>query len=474
MGKVLLVDDDPAVLRLVSRELEKAGIQSVCAADGAAALRAIAEEVPVAIVLDLLLPDTSGKDLLVTFRRTHPGVPVVMLTVQDAVDDVVECMRLGAVDFIHKPFEQARLVASVRNAATQGSLRRRVETLADELRGKDGFDAFLGRSGPMLRVRELLQRAAGSDVTVLLTGESGTGKEVAARAIHAEGPRRTGPFVALNCGAIPEGLLESELFGHEKGAFTGAVAMRRGCFEVAEGGTLLLDEVGELRTDLQVRLLRVLQERCVRRVGASADRPIDVRVIAATNRDLGEAVREGRFREDLFYRVAVFPIPLPPLRAREGDVDLLAATFLARFAARHRRPAREFSSAAGDALRRWTWPGNVRELENAVERAVILEDGPSIGIESLPDVVSGLHPASTTTTPGFRDLSASAAAPARPEDIVPIAEIERRAILAALEATGWNILEAAGRLGIGRATIYRRLESYGLRQRLAAVPEEDR
>jgi DNA-binding NtrC family response regulator len=452
------VDDDPAILKVVAFELRKEGIETVAASTGAEAIRAAEADPPAAVVLDLQLPDAAGKDLLARFRREHPGAPVVMLTATDAVQDVVECMRLGASDYVAKPFERTRLLASVRNALEKSVLRGRLESLARELRRGEGFDAILGTAAATRKAVDLLRRAASSEVTVLLEGESGTGKEVAARAVHAEGDRRLGPFVAVNCGAIPEGLVESELFGHEKGAFTGAVAARRGRFEEADGGTLFLDEVGEVRPDLQVKLLRVLQERAVQRVGGTGTRPVDVRVIAATNRDLRAAIAAGGFREDLYYRLAVFPVRLPPLRDRDGDADLLADAFLARFAARHRRPARCFSPEARRALRAYGWPGNVRELENVVERAVLLEDGESISLASLPDgvveVLEGVAPRAAA--------AGGTGAPApRPEDVIPLEEEERRAVLRALEATGGNIQEAATRLRISRATVYRKLERWG-------------
>src|SRR5688572_12536438 len=365
-AKVLLVDDDAIVLHLVGAQLRNEGIEVVTASTGAEALRRIEEERPVAIVLDLGLPDISGKDLLARIHGEQPSVPVVMLTAADGVEDIVECMRLGASDYVPKSPEPTRLVASVRNAMERGSLKTRVELLARELRRGEGFAALLGFSPAMKKAVDLLRRASASDVTVLLEGESGTGKEVAARAVHAEGARRTGPFVAVNCGAIPENLIESELFGHERGAFTGAVAARKGRFEEADGGTLFLDEVGDLRIDLQVKLLRVLQERRVQRVGGTGTRPVDVRVMAATNRDLRALLATGAFREDLFYRLSVFPVRLPALREREGDVPLLAAEFLRRFGVSHRRPVDGFSRDAARALEAHAWPGNVRSEERRV------------------------------------------------------------------------------------------------------------
>jgi DNA-binding NtrC family response regulator len=464
-AKVLLVDDDPIILHLVAAQLKAEGIESVGASTGAEALRRLEEERPAAVVLDLGLPDIPGKDLLARIHVDHPAIPVVMLTAADGVEDIVECMRLGASDYVPKSPEPTRLVASVRNAVERGSLRTRVELLARELRRGEGFSALLGFSPAMRRAVDLLRRASASDVTVLLEGESGTGKEVAARAVHAEGARRTGPFVAVNCGAIPVGLIESELFGHERGAFTGAVAARKGRFEEADGGTLFLDEVGDLRIDLQVKLLRVLQERKVQRVGGTGTRALDVRVMAATNRDLRALLAAGAFREDLYYRLSVFPVRLPALREREGDIPLLAAEFLRRFGVSHRRPVDGFSRDASQALEAYHWPGNVRELENVVERAVLMEDGLQVSLGSLPDPVVEAPEGGNRPAPGAAARAADPPAPAgaaRAEDIRPLDEEEKRIILRALDATAWNIQEAAARLGISRATIYRKIERYGI------------
>ncbi len=463
-GRLLLVDDDPRLVRLVTFELEEEGLEVVAAATAREALERVERDEPEAIVLDLNLPDLPGKELLERLRRERPDLPVVVLTAEGAISEVVECMRLGAVDFVQKPFDRSRLVTSIANARTRGALEARIRSLVHELRRGEGMGAILGESPALRRAVELLERASASDVTVLLEGESGTGKEVAARAIHAAGARRDGPFVAINCGALPEGLIESELFGHERGAFTGATSARAGAFEQAGAGTLFLDEIGDLRIDLQVRLLRVLQERAIQRVGGTRLRPVDVRVIAATNRDLLAMVAARAFREDLYYRLAVFPVRLPPLRERAGDVMLLARAFLARFAARHGRRLEGFEPDAARALEAHAWPGNVRELENVLERAVILENGPRLGRASLPDALGGGAP------PGPPEGGARVAAPpvAAPDDdaagqILPLEEEERRVVARALRRTGWNVRATAARLGIGRATLYRKIERWGLR-----------
>jgi DNA-binding NtrC family response regulator len=455
---VLLVDDDEKLLRLMQHELLEAGLTTRAVTTGADALAAVSEHDPAAIVLDLNLPDMSGKELLERLRRGWSHVPVVVLTAEGAIPEVVDCVRLGAADYVHKPFDRSRLVTSIKNALERGQLEARVRSLTRELRRGEGFAAIIGESPTLRRAVDLLRRASESDVTLLLLGESGTGKEVAARAVHAESVRCGGPFVAINCGAIPEGLIESELFGHERGAFTGAVAARPGCFEQAAGGTLVLDEVGELRADLQVRLLRVLQERQVQRVGGTRPRPIDVRVVAATNRDLQAMVSARTFREDLYYRLAVFPVHLPPLRERLGDVLLLAHAFIRQLAQRHGRPVRRLAPAARAALEAYGWPGNVRELENVLERAVILEDGPEIGLASLPEVIVGVAAAAGLDEPPPAPPGRGSVA----QEVGTLGEAERRAIEVVLRDTHWNVKAAARRLGIGRATIYRKIVRHGI------------
>jgi DNA-binding NtrC family response regulator len=467
-GHILLIDDDPALLRLVEHHLQGDGLETVTAATGSQALARLAENAPAVVVLDLLLPDLSGKELLARMHCEHPQTPVVILTAQTDVNVAVECMQLGASDYVQKPFDATRLITSVRNAYDQARLRARVASLSSRLRERDGFASMIGHSSAIRQTIHLLERAAASDITVLLQGESGTGKEVAARAIHAESARSDGRFVVVNCGAIPEGLIESELFGHEKGAFTGATGSRVGSFEQAHGGTIFLDEIGELRADLQVRLLRVLQERQVQRVGGAGPRSVDVRVIAATNRDLKAEVSARRFREDLFYRLAVFPVELPPLRERAGDIFLLTRAFVERFSARLGKTLGGLSPEAQQVFEHYRWPGNVRELENVLERAVILEDGATISLSSLPAEL-----ATATREIGsealVRPLDRAPGLPAAErrrgsaDEILPLEEEERRIILRALELTRWNIQDASTRLGIGRATIYRKIDRYGLK-----------
>jgi DNA-binding NtrC family response regulator len=476
-GRILLVDDDESFLRLVEFELSEAGMRCASATSGASALRLLEREDPSVVLLDLNLPDVSGFELLERIHAERPTTPVVVLTAHGEVDGVVRCMRLGAVDFVQKPFDRTRLITSIRNAMLCGSLQARVESLTAELRSGEGFERILGASPALETATGLLRRAAQSDVTVLLQGESGTGKEVAARAVHAESRRRSGPFVAVNCGAIPETLIESELFGHEEGAFTGATKRRKGHFENADGGTLFLDEIGELPLNLQVRLLRVLQERVVRRLGSGQDRRIDIRIVAATNRDLRTAVAAGEFREDLFYRLAVFPVELPPLRRRDDDALLLTDVFVRRFAREHGRQLEGLTEPARSAVLAYAWPGNVRELENVLERAVILEEGDRIGLGSLPDnVVAVCDEASVPDVVSDGDPLVDATpqrspAPVSVDQIRPLQDEEREIVHRALRLTGWNIQQAARRLGIGRATMYRKIERYALRPQNVGVHE---
>ncbi len=461
-GQILLVDDDPPILRLLEFELDQAGYSTVSAHNGAEAFELLAKEDIDVIVLDLRLPGVSGRDLLVQFREQWPAIPVIMLTAEESVEEIVECMRRGARDYVCKPFDRPRLLTSVANAQQEAQMNARISRLAAEKRSAEGFGRLIGRSSAMTKVRELLARAAQAEVTVLLTGDSGTGKEVAARALHAEGCRSGGPFVAVNCGAIPESLIESELFGHAKGSFTGAIADRPGYFEQSKGGTILLDEIGELPMPMQVRLLRVLQERQVQRIGDDRLRPVDVRVVAATNRHLAQMVQGGTFREDLYYRLAVFPIELPPLCDRGQDISLLAEALLEAHSQRTGAERLRISHEAREAMLCYPWPGNVRELQNALERACVLAEGDQIALADLPDVlVCAVLP--DDPDPPLQEAARSGES-APPGEIRPLAEEERLLILRALEAVNGNMTQAARLLGIGRATIYRKIEGYGLQR----------
>lgn len=457
---VLVVDDDQALCRLVEFQLSQAGIPCQTCLTGADALDSIDRTRPTAVVLDLMLPDASGHDLLERFRAMDPDLSIVVVTGSDQVSTAVDCMKAGATDFLQKPFDHPRLLASVRNAHERGLLSRRLR----EAKANTGLSSIVGDSPPIKAAKELLSKAADSDVTVLLEGPSGTGKELFARAAHEESKRALGPFIAVNCGAIPESLIESELFGYEKGAFSGADKSRMGLFEQAHGGTLFLDEIGELGFALQVRLLRVLTERTIRPVGSNNERPVDVRVVAATNRNLTQETAEGRFREDLYYRLSVFPISLPPLIERNGDRLLLAHFFLERANRRYGK-ALTFDIAAQETIDAYAWPGNVRQLENAIERAVVLATGPEIQPEHLPNFAlpGDLQPPSSTLAAGQSAVPYSNRTPSA-DDIVPFAEEFKRILERALHLTGWNVQEAARRLGIGRATLYRKIQEFDLKR----------
>jgi DNA-binding NtrC family response regulator len=463
-GQVLLVDDDPAVLRLLEFELGEGEVSTVAASDGRQALELLKKTDIDAIILDLALPDISGRELLKRFKTQCPDIPVIVLTARDEIDEAVACMKLGARDFVTKPFDRPRLMTSVQNACKDRCAQAQLLQLATERRQSMGFDSLIGRSTGMDKVKALLARATNNDVTVLLEGESGTGKEVFARALHAESHRSSGAFVAVNCGAIPESLIESELFGHCKGSFTGAIADHCGFFEQAEGGTILLDEIGELPLSAQVRLLRVLQERQVQRIGDKAPRAVDVRIVAATNQCLADLVPKGEFRKDLFYRLAVFPITLPPLRDRQGDIPLLSAAFLERISQRLGRNRCRLDQTAIQAMGQYNWPGNVRELENALERACLLAENEMVTAAELPDpVLCTLLPEEPAVT--FSSLSLLDS-----QEIPTLADEERRLILHALRVTHWNLSKAAQKLGIGRATIYRKIERYGLQRQTEQHP----
>ncbi|MBN1770114.1 MAG: sigma-54-dependent Fis family transcriptional regulator [Deltaproteobacteria bacterium] len=437
-ARVLIVDDDRALRRLALDVLADAGHELLEAPDGARALQLLRERPVDVVVSDLRMPALDGLQLLAATRKLPDPPVVVLLTAFGSVPQAVEAMRLGAFDFMEKPLPSP---AALRRTVERALRERRAERPAGPEAGGTESDFGLVAGPAMKPVLALVRAVAPRDTTVLVTGESGTGKELVARAIHGASRRSAGPFVAVNSAAIPEHLIESELFGHEKGAFTGAVAARAGVFEAAAGGTVFLDEVGELPAAAQAKLLRVLQERTVTRLGAVRTLDVDFRLIAATHRDLEALVRQGRFREDLYYRIAVLPLALPPLRERPEDVAPLVATFL-----RELEPARavEVTPAAWERLRRHRWPGNVRELRNTVERALVLSGGGALEPQHLQLEAAAVGPppeAGTAST---------------------LREMERRAILEALEAAGGNRKAAAERLGISLRTLQYRLKEYGL------------
>ena len=450
---VLIVDDDAAQRRVVSAFVTRAGWQAVHAANGAEALRALEEHAPSIAILDLMLPDTPGDVLMLQLRERRPRLPVIILSAQDSVARAVEIMKLDPYEYMVKPLDPDRLVRVIERAVHERALEDRVAVLEREVRETYRFDQIVGAAPSMQRLFDEMDQVLETKITVFISGESGTGKELVAKALHYHGARRAGPFVALNCGAIPESLQESELFGHERGAFTGAVATHRGRFEQADRGTLFLDEVGELSLGAQTRLLRVLQESEIQRVGGTKMVSVDVRIVSATHRDLEALVREKKFREDLYYRLVVFPIDLPPLRERREDIPALVRHFARRFRVELGIEERDFERDAMDVMCRYDWPGNVRELENVVQRAMVSRRHGPIGVEALP-------PKLVMRTMG---LSASTSDPVSTDgDVTTLATLERRAIEHALFVLEGNVSLAAKQLGIGRATMYRKLAQYGL------------
>ncbi len=444
--RVLVVDDEPAMREVLGARLESMGYEVILAETGAEAIERAAVAAPDLVLTDVVLPDVSGIDLLRGLKADDPDRPVILMTAHGAIRLAVEAMKAGAQDFLIKPIDYGNLGMVLALATREVEERRRAREGPGEER--DMARALVGESSAMRSLRERVRRLAGAETTVLVSGESGTGKELVARALHALGSRGNGPFVAVNAAAIPAELLESEVFGHEPGAFTGARGLRVGCFERAHGGTLLLDEIAEMPSGLQPKILRVLEDGVVRRVGGSEDLETDVRVVASTNVDPWSAVGDGRLREDLFYRLNVFTIEIPPLRERLDDLPLLVRHWLDRFRAKHGEGPVGVRDETLERMGEYSWPGNVRELRNVVERAFVFARGEWIEVGHLPPHVR---------EPGLE----------RPEQIVvppgaSLAEAERLLILSTLEQTGNNKAEAARRLGVDVKTIRNKLRGYGL------------
>ena len=449
MATILLADDERNIRATVGRSLRMEGHAVVEAADGEEALRRVLAGEVDAVLLDLQMPRLDGLQVLERLHEEGSRVPVVVLTAHGTIDRAVRAVRLGAFDFIEKPPAVERILLALGNAMRLGVLEEENRRLADEAGIASGI---LGDSDAVRALRATVARVAEADATVLILGENGTGKELVARALHDEGPRRGRPFVVVNCAAVPETLFESELFGHVRGAFTGATESRRGKFQQADGGTLFLDEIGEIPLPMQPKLLRALESGEVERVGGQGGETVRARVIAATNRDLQDEVREGRFRQDLFFRLHVIPVEVPPLRERTGDVALLASHFLAAACRRNRIRPKQLTDRAVDRLRAHPWPGNVRELRNAMERAAILVSGARVDAGDL----SFLEAAPSRPVP-------AATAPAGSFQLADeVARIEREFVLQVLERTGWRMTRAAAQLGLERSHLYRKLRTLGI------------
>jgi two-component system response regulator PilR (NtrC family) len=465
--KLLVVEDEPSLRQMLEILFRREGYTVVSAPGYRAAVEANAQHPqPFPVILtDLSMPDGSGLDLVPAAKSRSPASEVILLTAHSTVENAILAMRSGAYDFVAKPFDPAELAALVGKALEKGALvneNLRLRARVDEKEHRNELD---GRSPALKQLFDVIARIAPTRATVLLTGESGTGKERVARAIHANSDRADGPFLVVNCGALPENLMESELFGHEKGAFTGAQVRRTGLLRDAEGGTLLLDEVGELPAALQVKLLRVLQERVVRPVGASEEIPVDVRILAATNRDVEADVEAGRFRQDLYYRLNVIRLALPALRERREDIPLLADRFRERYAREMAKDIVGFTPDALRAIERYDFPGNVRELENVIERAVALAGSRVIGLGDLPQAVSGQVGAPEA---GLLSLS-----PDGCELDAVLHEVERRFLIGALERTGGVRKSAAKLLGVSFRSLRYRLEKHGLGADLTSDDDAD-
>lgn len=454
--KALVVDDE-ANLRMVLRtQLQFAGIECHTAADGTLALQSLRDYAPLDVVLtDLRMPGMDGFTLLQRIRNVDPVIPVIILTAYGSVGNAVEAVKAGAFDYLEKPFDRDRLLQTMEKAIFTCRKRRQSASPIDD-EGFPGRHGMIGQSPQMQLLFRVLDRVAQGSSTVLIQGESGTGKELVAQAIVALSDRRHAPFIRVNCAAIPENLVEAEFFGHERGAFTGAVSERPGRFEMAHQGTLLLDEIGEIPLPMQAKLLRVLQSGEFERVGSSRMRKVDVRVIASTNRNLHDMVAQGRFREDLFYRLNVVPIQLPPLRERKSDIPLLIDAFFARQKSRLKRPELLLSPEVVDHLVRWHWPGNIRELENLMERLVLLSEGPVVNLVDLPHEMT-TPPATCIREP--MEWSDSLKDMVRRET----SRIERDLILRALEETKGNVTRAAQKLRISRKGLQLKMKELGLR-----------
>ncbi len=458
-AKILVVDDDRAVLRAVSETLKRAGHLVVSVSDPLEGVTAAEDPAVEVAVVDIRMPNLSGLDLLKSFKRSREDLEVVVMTGHATVETAMEAVRNGAFDYLTKPFEHIdQLTLTVARALERRRLRRRVVEVENVLAPTGSVDGMVGNSPVMRAVFKMVEAVAPTDTTVLIRGESGSGKELVARALHLRSPRKNKPFVAVNCSALSETLLDSELFGHVKGAFTGALAQKRGLFEAAHGGTLFLDEIGDVPLATQVRLLRALQEGEIKRVGANESIPVDVRVIAATHVNLEDARKQGRFRDDLYFRLSVIPLTLPSLRERPEDVPLLARHFLTRFSTRMGKKLSGFSPDALASLSRYSWPGNVRELENVVERAVVLSPGPVVEMENLPaEIQSAKRPASVDVT--FLRLTEMGFAQAK---ALSVAAFERRYLSTLLERTGGNISQAALAAGMDRSNFKRLLREHEL------------
>jgi DNA-binding NtrC family response regulator len=456
---VLVADDDESLRRVTELQLEAAGYRVITASGGAEALELVAAEEPALLITDLKMPGMSGMDLLKKVRESSPQTTVLMITAFGTVQTAVEAMKAGAYDYITKPIDCEELLLAVGRAMEHQSLVEQVHHLRVNLDRKYGFESIIGHSKALLSVLEMASRVAQRNSTVLIRGETGTGKELLARAIHQNSARKEKPFVTINCGAIPKDLLESELFGYARGSFTGAFAPKRGKAESADGGTLFLDEIGELPLELQVKLLRLIQQGEIEKVGAVSAATVDVRIIAATHRNLQALIEDGSFREDLFYRLAVIPLELPPLRERIEDIPELVQVLFLKLKQKHELPNLRFPAHLVPRFSAYRWPGNIRELENVLERLVVLAASDEIRADDLPEFLRSEKRAEAL----HFDL---------PPQGVSLEAVEKELILEALRKFDWNQTKAAAFLDISRRTLIYRMEKYGLHRQAAGEETE--
>ncbi|WP_425475010.1 sigma-54-dependent transcriptional regulator [Anaeromonas frigoriresistens] len=448
MKRILIADDERNMVWALKRALKDEDYQVISSENGEEAIGIIKQSEPDLVLLDMRMPKMNGMEALKNIKRINKDIPVIMITAHGTMGSAIEAMKIGALDYISKPFDVEELKIIIRKALDIRDMTRQIEFLTDELRNETGKE-IIGESNNMKQVLDIVNRVATSNATVLITGESGTGKELIANAIHYTSDRAKMPYIKVNCGALPENLLESELFGHEKGSFTGAISKKLGRFERADGGTIFLDEIGEISLSMQVKLLRVLQEKELERVGGTETIKVDVRVLAATNKDLEEMIREGSFREDLYYRLNVIPLELPPLRDRKNDIPLLVQYFLDKYCKEIGRSKMEITEGALEILTKYQWKGNIRELENIIERLVILSRSNIITKRDLPKelISSDNHPVEYTL----------------PEEGINLDKVEKSLIIQALEKVNFNQTQAAKLLGISRHTLLYRIDKHSIR-----------
>jgi len=453
---IFIVDDEPSILKLITHWAKEWGYNVRTFSNGTELLENIYDN-PDIILLDIMLPDISGVDILKRIKKRNKHLPIIMLSAQSNIDVALECIREGAYDYFPKPIDKNRLQPAIKNAIRSYDLERRVDELNTNLQNEYNFNNIVSADKKMQTVFKMVTKVLNNDITVLISGESGTGKELIARAIHYNGIRKNEPFVVVNSASIPRELLESELFGHERGSFTGAHQRKIGKFELANGGTIFLDEIGDMEMSLQAKILRVIQQKEFERVGGTETIKSDVRIISATNVNLKEAVANKQFREDLYYRLNTFPISVPPLRERRGDIVVLINHFLAEFNKKNDKEIKHITKAALKLLYDYDWPGNVRELENTIERCIILTDDDKIDVDILPPQIQSAN--------GESNLDMHGPLFAEDSPIIPFEKLKAEAIKHALKMTNGNIVDASKKLNVGRATLYRLMDKYEIKSK---------